>query len=206
LADPSPVFFNHPYGGDMQLQGQVSRAGQTYSYRPRRRDETQHLATNLRNNRLHESFLQGFRELGTDVLAQLGERIATEVRTETRALGRPFLTLTDFLNAGVLQKAIDAVPAINRFTGPPSGRIPHLSPAHVSAGTLLNHLAPVLFARSDTFIIRSMGHTDNPVGQQLSRAYLETTVQRTPSDTVVVMGSSAPRFRVIRQQWVEVLP
>ncbi len=54
------------------------------------------------------------------------------------------------------------------------------APGFVTQGDLLQGLAPVLSARSDTFLIRAYGDSRDAAGSVVSRAWCEATVQRTP--------------------------
>jgi hypothetical protein len=74
---------------------------------------------------------------------------------------------------------------------------------------MLNTLAPVIAARSDTFTIRSFGSVINPVtGAEDGRAWCEAIVQRVP-ETVESGGSLmhnatglGRRFRVVQFRWL----
>jgi len=59
------------------------------------------------------------------------------------------------------------------------------APAYLTQADLLQKLAPVLSARSDTFIIRSYGETRNPItGTVTARAWAEAIIQRSPTPIV----------------------
>jgi hypothetical protein len=73
-------------------------------------------------------------------------------------------------------------------------------PGWLSQADLLQALAPVLTARSDTFVIRAYGQVNNPLdGSAQSRAWCEAIVQRYPEyvdsvtvDTANTVNASAP--------------
>jgi hypothetical protein len=81
---------------------------------------------------------------------------------------------------------------------------------------LVQAFAPVLAARSDTFVIRTYGDTQNPAtGQVVARAYCEAVVQRlpeyvdataTPAEQTPVAGSTndklGRRFKIISFRWL----
>jgi len=55
------------------------------------------------------------------------------------------------------------------------------SPAYISQADILEPIAPVLNARSDTFLIRSYGEALSPDGKTvLAKAWCEAVVQRYP--------------------------
>ncbi len=103
--------------------------------------------------------------------------------------GRPFMSLAEFVNSGILQTAIDNVQwrnadrtGLNWYRS--NGQwleIPRSAPSYLSQGDLLAGLGSMLAVRSDTFVIRTYGDAHNPVtGEIEARAYLEATVQRVP--------------------------
>jgi hypothetical protein len=73
----------------------------------------------------------------------------------------------------LLEKAIEAA-GIN-------STVAEFSSQWLTQGDLLTALAPVLFPRSDTFLIRTYGEAVNPTtGATEARAWCEATVQRGP--------------------------
>ncbi|NNC89276.1 MAG: hypothetical protein HKN82_12520, partial [Akkermansiaceae bacterium] len=54
------------------------------------------------------------------------------------------------------------------------------TPGFITQGDLLQVLAPVLTARSDTFVVRAYGDATNSAGRLTARAWCEAIVQRTP--------------------------
>jgi hypothetical protein len=188
------LFYSQPFGGDYQIES----TSPTFS--PKWSAQSALLTSPIRTNGPHEAFIQGFRELSFDQTEALGSAIADQIRRFTERERRPFLSLTEFLNEGVLQNAIDAVPSIN---APGAGRIPTLAPAYLSAGSLLNSLATALFARSDTFVIRTAGFAENPItGLTTGSAYLEAHVQRIPA-TLNSSLQPAREFKITSIRWVQ---
>jgi hypothetical protein len=132
----------------------------------------------------------------------LAEAIVREVRKRG-----PFLSLADFVNrrvgrdrelarAGAIQSALDskdveinkdqnteravAGGVANRFPFPEAeaGAMTFGSPALVKQGDILVPIAPVLSARSDSFIIRAYGEAKDGAGNITARAWCEAVVER----------------------------
>ena len=149
------------------------------------------------------SHWDGRRELSDEEVDRLARGIVREVRKRG-----PFLSLGDFVNrrvgtdvelarAGAIQSALDAdevgintaqnsgravSPAVaNRFEFPEAeqGAIHHGAPSLVKQGDILTPIAPVLSARSDSFIIRTYGESLDRSGRVLARAWCEAVVERT---------------------------
>ncbi len=199
LLNPGHMFYNHPFGGDLQI---ASTSTPIFGFA--RHDDMETLTTNLRTRGPHEAFIQGVRELNQDQIDLLGTRIAEEVKSQLESNGRPFTSVTEFLNAGVLQTALDSIPGLNEMESVSNRRIPMLSPSYFSVGTLLNHIAPMLYARSDTFIIRSAGFLqENPTSPKQNITHIEALVQRVPDEEIEGFGR---RFRVLQTRWIEVSP
>jgi len=120
------------------------------------------------------------------------DSLAVDVVDTLKARGEPFPSVAAFIEAGVLQDAIDSIPGINSLTvgAPAADRLPEGSPAYLSQGDILELIGHRLFARSDTFTIRVYGDVTEPtlfstaanheIPKVTSRVWLEATVQRTP--------------------------
>lgn len=144
----------------------------------------------------------GRRTLTDNEIDALARAIVKEVRRRG-----PFLSLADFVNrrpgrdkelarAGAIQSALDstdtrinqayntsrAVPSAttSRFTFPEGERGPMAfgSPGVVKQADILTPIAPVLSARSDSFIIRAYGESVDGNGRVLARAWCEAIVER----------------------------
>jgi hypothetical protein len=183
----------------------------------------------------------GRRVLEEEEITLLAGAIVREVRKRG-----PFLSLADFVNrrvgsdldlarAGAIQSALDSyeVPineayneadrAVNEATaarfpfpeaeeGAASAGIPGI----VKQADLLTPLAPILSARSDTFLIRAYGEAVDAQGRVTARAWCEAEVQReaefltgedpreTPPDELrnVVDQTFGRRFRVRFFRWL----
>ncbi len=145
----------------------------------------------------------GRRTLDDDEIDALARAIVREVRKRG-----PFLSLADFVNrrvgndkdlarAGAIQAALDSgdVPinhAWNRsdraVAGGVSARMPFPEaeegpaasgiPGIVKQADILTPIAPVLSARSDSFIVRAYGEAADASGNILARAWCEAVVER----------------------------
>lgn len=145
----------------------------------------------------------GRRTLTEDQIDQLARAIVKEVR-----LRGPFLCLGDFINrrvgsddklarAGAIQSALDSdevdinsafqsgtravsggVATRFAFPGAEEGAAGFGSPGVVKQADILTPIAPILSARSDSFVIRAYGESVDKDGKVLARAWCEATVER----------------------------
>jgi hypothetical protein len=156
----------------------------------------------------------GRRTLTEDEIDQLARAIVKEVRRRG-----PFLSLADFINrrvgsdtelarAGAIQSALDseeveinrafggsrgvASEVTKRFAFPEAeeGPMAYGSPTVVKQADILTPIAPVLSARSDSFIIRAYGESVDKNGKVLARAWCEAVVER---DREYVDSSDRPQ-------------
>ena len=151
------------------------------------------------------------------------QRLARELAQRIAARPRPFRSLAEFVNSGVLQEAIDAAGLNSRADC--LGDIGGVAPARCSANWLsqaavLNTLAPLLAVRSDTFTIRVAAEALNPtldVGDPervAARAWCEAVVQRLPEyvdagedamiwpATLAANQALGRRFRIVAFRWL----
>lgn len=145
----------------------------------------------------------GRRSLTDEEIDTLARNIVKEVRKRG-----PFLCLSDFINrrvgndkamahAGAIQSALDAtddkinaayraggraVTSGSRFTFPEAEQGPMSTgiPGIVKQADILTPIAPILSARSDSFLIRAYGEKTDASGKVIARAWCEATVQRSP--------------------------
>lgn len=140
----------------------------------------------------------GHRHLDDDQIEALAEALVAEISRRG-----PFQSMAEFVNrrvesgtmsvTGALQAAIDAAElnaeatVLGLPTSAPPGTIHAAAangttadgaPAVINQADLLTPLAPLLAARSDTFVIRSYGEATR--GDQSVRAWCEVVVQRLP--------------------------
>lgn len=122
-----------------------------------------------------QAFAQGIRSLDGPVGRTQLRQVATNIVQSIQSRGKPFPDMQSFVSSGILQKAIDDVPAINE------GLFEQSNVALLQQD-LLHRLAPSLAPRSDTFVIRAYGDVNpSSTGTPISRAYCEAVVQRLPS-------------------------
>lgn len=182
----------------------------------------------------------GRRTLSDAEISALAEAIVKEVR-----LRGPFLSLSDFVNrrpgtdialakAGAIQSALDSTAAevnqdqindrsvpstvASRFPFPEAeeGPIHYGAPSIVKQGDILTPIAPILSARSDSFIIRAYGEAKDASGNQVARAWCEAVVERNsdyvdfadePEVLPAVLSSDANkefgrRFNIVSFRWL----
>ena len=159
-------------------------------------------------------FRRGVRKLTQQQVSDMADSIVSQLRER----GKPFTSMAEFLspvsgNLSVLEKAIDEA-GINNDTGsildgdfegaePLKG-----SSAYLTQADLLNTLAPVLQARSDTFKIRAYGDVKNSTGQIEASAICEAIVQRYPdvaaddNASVQIPGKWGRKFRIVSIRWI----
>ncbi len=129
------------------------------------------------------------RELTMMQTDALSEAIVKQIK----ARGKAFFSISDFLNSGVLQAAIDAT-NINTLDGlsyrnsEEATRIPQMAPSYISQADLFALFSHRVCTRGETFVIRGYGDAYNPnTDETLARTYCEATVTfhpRKKQDTV----------------------
>ncbi|MEX1114433.1 MAG: hypothetical protein WEB53_04240 [Akkermansiaceae bacterium] len=146
----------------------------------------------------------GRRVLSDPEIDQLARGIVKEIRKRG-----PFISLADFINrrvgnddslarAGAIQSALDSADvqinraynsgeravggAAGRFTFPKAeeGPLSYGSPGIVKQADILTPIAPILSARSDSFLIRGYGEKTDAAGKVIARAWCEAVIQRSP--------------------------
>ena len=148
----------------------------------------------------------GYRELTAEDLRQLAQAIVKQVK-----IRGPFRSLGEFVNRrlsgdtdlalyGPLQAALedpdveinknyrnititpaDIASTNYKFPEAALGSRYQGTPAYISQADLLMPLAPLINARSDTFVIRGYGEATSPDGNTVTaRAWCEAVVQRVP--------------------------
>jgi hypothetical protein len=180
----------------------------------------------------------GIHMLSDTEIAALAKAIVSEVRKRG-----PFLSLADFVNrrvgtdktlalSGAIQSALDSDDVtINKpfrtgnraATGVESGLVfPEAErgaaaygiPGYVKQADILTPIAPLLSARSDTFVIRAYGAKTNSAGTTvIAKAYCEAVVQRSPNYVDSSQDMNAPaagtintthgrRFEIVSFRWL----
>jgi hypothetical protein len=182
---------------------------------------------------------QGRRRLTDDEIDGLAKAIVKEVRKRG-----PFLSLADFVNrrvgtnkdlakSGAIQSALDSPDvkinanqntsravgaAANRFAFPEAekGAVSYGAPSLVKQGDILTPIAPILSARSDSFIIRAYGEARDKAGKVIARAWCEAVVERDrahidPADAAEVQPAALTsvanrafgrRFNILSFRWL----
>jgi hypothetical protein len=184
----------------------------------------------------------GYRELDEEQIEELAEAIVRQVKARGpfRSLGefvnrRLGAESDDRTLCGALQAALDD-PKVSINEDYRSSKITAAdlkdtsytnrsaalgsryqgAPAYVTQADLLGPIAPVLNARSDTFLVRGYGEATGPGGEVTARAWCEAVVQRVPdyidaaansAETVVTALSSVNRtfgrrFKVTSFRWL----
>ncbi|WP_414664383.1 hypothetical protein [Horticoccus sp. 23ND18S-11] len=137
-------------------------------------------------------FRQGMRTLEAQRVASLATRIAALVAAKIGAEGEaggPFRSVQEFLSPSILYAGVDG----NGNAGAPRSLLEaaiadeavnegiEFSSQYLTQADIMTALAPVLFARSDTFLIRAYGEAVNPATSATEgRAWCEALVQRVP--------------------------
>ncbi len=177
-ALPDAVFFRFPMSAQETYKADAGYAAST-SVPPAAANVISAAGTHL--------FRRGVRALSPEVTAALAKSIAGLVRQRLATSG-PCRTTEEFLapnplfgGRSLLEQAIadTAAPDGSRINGPPT--VPEFSSQWLTQGDLMTMLAPILFPRSDSFVIRTYGDMANPVtGEPEGRAWAEACVQRMP--------------------------
>lgn len=180
---------------------------------------------------------RGFRELTADEIRQLAESIVRQVkkRGPFRSLGefinRRLASDSDETALyGALQAALeDPKVDINKdyrnqtitdadiagtnyaFKQAALGSRYQGTPAYISQADILQPIAPILNARSDTFVIRSYGEALSPDGKTvLAKAWCEAVVQRVPDylnptdkpETPMTSASLLPENKIFGRRFI----
>jgi hypothetical protein len=142
------------------------------------------------------------------------EDLATHIVEVIKEQQTPSRSISDFLNKGIIQQAIDRTDSntINGSeyrTASRENRIPLNAPAFLSQADILNTIAPFIQARSDTFRIRAYGDAVNPVtGKLEGRAWCEAWVQRypelvEPGDITKSATGLGRKFKIVHFKWLD---
>ena len=139
-------------------------------------------------------YRRGAKTLSGSQVQKLAEKIAAAVTEHAKAENRyaggtpgPFRSLDEFLapvagGPSLLEQAIvDADADGAQINVDASGNAIPFSSQYLTQADIMTALAPVLFPRSDTFVIRTYGEAVNPATNAVEgRAWAEATVQRLP--------------------------
>jgi len=155
-------------------------------------------------------YRRGARGLTASQIDTLATEITNRIKVRFQSSG-PFETVGKFLDSGLLEAAIAAA-GINE-------EIEEFSSQWLTQADIMTALAPVLFNRSDTFLVRSYGEALNPAnGESVGEAWCEALVQRMPqpiepadkqsiSDNEYQQppGEFGRKFQIISFRWLDTL-
>lgn len=147
-------------------------------------------------------------EMTTGLQMSIIEQVALSIVAQIRDRGEPFLSIEEFIDSGIIERAIGSTgifnwsyqggignPAIGgnatsnglnyiykRATGTWE-EIDNASPAFLRQSDIIAALASFATVRSDTFTVRAYGESLNPTDMNKieGRAWLEAVVQRVPT-------------------------
>jgi hypothetical protein len=171
-------------------------------------------------------FRKGVITLDAVKVTALANQITWRVQKKIRdaKFGGPFRSLEEFLSISTLyggksllesaiagDDATNVVPEVDL-----NASVAEFSSQFLTQGDIMTALAPVLFPRSDTFVIRTYGEAVNPAtGATEGRAWAEATVQRTPeyfdpaddatvapADLNAINQTYGRRFKVVSFRWL----
>jgi len=139
------------------------------------------------------AFRQGFREITMHQRREIAESIVNLIKGRER----PFYSLQEFLDEGILQDAIDES-GINTDTEDGS-RIPMFSPGYLSQTTIASMIGSRLSPRSDTFRIISYGQSFDGISETGKEVRLELLVFRNASQ----LANNGRSFTVKGTKWLD---
>lgn len=156
----------------------------------------------------------GHRELSTAKIADLANNLVSALE----ARGRPFNSIEEFTNSGLLQDSIDqtAINTIRNGTSysdaDTSEKMPRNAPAYLSQADIISAIAPYITARTDTFRIHTRAKILNPeTGKREGQAACIALVQRVPTrndenpDNIMKNATGNGRKFIIKNiEWLSV--
>ncbi len=159
-------------------------------------------------------FRRGWRALTAAETETLAQAVARRVQAKLADSG-PFRSVEEFLAPQTLfggQSALEAALADAAL----NAGVAEFSSQWLTPADVMSALAPVLFARSDTFLVRGYGDAANPAtGRIEGRAWCEALVQRLPvpfapadprhpteAEYQNPPGSLGRRFQIVQFRWL----
>ncbi|WPJ94071.1 hypothetical protein SH580_11560 [Coraliomargarita algicola] len=134
------------------------------------------------NSDWRPSLSLGHREYDIATISNLAAKIVENLKLHER----PFISLKEFINSGILQTSIDqtAINTIEEGSNYDSAgddvKMPINATSYLSQADIISALSPAMVTRSDTFRIRAIGQSVDPVtGEPIATAQCEVVVQRT---------------------------
>ncbi|HAV13713.1 MAG TPA: hypothetical protein DCX06_09545 [Opitutae bacterium] len=164
-------------------------------------------------------YRHGARRLDDDQFENLAQSIVNLLK----ARGEPFQSMEAFLSTraeqdqSLLEQAIantlttngkqqwDHLWETTGVRGPADDviDIDHFSPGFLTQADIMTAIGPMLSPRSDTFRIRARSESFSQLGEPLSNATIEATLQRTPEPlTRVSKGGTNRKFKLLSIRWL----
>ena len=149
------------------------------------------------------AYTVGMREIRDVEIQQLAEEIVSRLKDN----GRPFSSIAEMINSGIIQNAINST-TINTVSGesydesPLMDTFPRGSASYLSQADVFNHLGSFSFVRGDTFVVRGFGEVSDPInGQAVANAFCEVVVQRIPKEQD--NNNFGRQFKIHSFRWLE---
>jgi len=155
----------------------------------------------------------GHRENNTATIKALAVRIVENLKSR----GRPFISLKEFINSGILKTSVDET-SINTIEegltyvdAVSDKRIPINATSYLSQADIISALSPAIVTRSDTFLIRASAQSiDVVTGNVTASAHCEAIIQRIPEridgSTGQIMNNAngfGRKFTIKNIKWLE---
>jgi hypothetical protein len=215
LPESFAAFFRFPGSAEETRQADNPTAASTYAAST----TVPPAAPNVASAANTQLFRRGIRALAEDDVTRLAEAIVAGEERRLAAAG-PFRSVAEFLApSGLFADSLgkprnlleEAIAAAGLNVG-----VGEFSSQWLTSADLMTVLAPGLFARSDTFLIRTYGDAVNAVtGEVEARTWAEAMVQRLPAWLDPTQAEETPlaalnetnarlgrRFRVIAFRWL----
>lgn len=197
------VFLNNPQSATFNLTEESSSPAYELVTRAQESNYVDRFSLNSldwQNDLQHPAFIQPIRELTEADVGALAAAIVSELKVFYSLNNRPPYSISEYLESGILQQAIDNCPTINSRDGNVD-QIPRHTPSSITQATLMNYLGTFTFPRSDTFVIRALAKYTNPITGNTSQAMCEARVQRLPD--VHETPQFGRRFHIIEFSWLD---
>lgn len=202
------------------VMGAPTLAESDLAAQPRYRDNAFHRLpfyaaadVNQRQDRLildedDDAFAVGRRTLSGAQGDRQIEYLAEGIVARLKQRGKPFASLQAFVNAGIIEEALDGVGVERGFDVQPvnHGVFPYGN-RYLTQGDIIQRLAPMAAVRSDTFVIRACGETVNANSGETTQAWCEALVRRRPdkldgTDPMLPATGLGRRFELISFRWL----
>lgn len=196
------AFVNHPQSAIFNLTEDASSPAYEFLTQKSTNNYIDRFSINSvdwQNNLQHPAFLQPIREISEIETNSLATSIVSEIKAFYAQNNRPPYSLSEYLESGIFQRAIDDNPGINNRENN-KDQIPAHTPSSITQATLMNQLGTLAFVRSDTFTIRALAKYTNPFNGNISQALCEARVQRLPD--VHEQAEFGRSFHILEFNWL----